>query len=131
MTHGLFFQFFSISQVELNTPFVAAILTIVGYSINDTIVLFDRIRENLKYRNKEGLNDLVNRSIRQTIVRSINTSLTTLLVLGSLLVLGGDTLIPFAMPLFFGVISGTYSSIFVASPVWLAIKHKQHKKRLA
>ncbi len=123
---------FSITQIELNSPFVAAILTIVGYSINDTIVVFDRIRENLKLSNKEyTLNDKVNLSIKQTVVRSINTSLTTLLVLGSLLFLAGDTLRPFALPLFFGVISGTYSSIFLASPIWTAWKHRELNKKKA
>ncbi|WP_353892616.1 protein translocase subunit SecF [Proteinivorax hydrogeniformans] len=119
---------FSIFNIELNTPFVAAILTIVGYSINDTIVVFDRVRENLKYKAKESDSEIVNTSISQTIVRSVNTSLTTILVLGSLLFLGGETLQPFAIPLFFGVISGTYSSIFVASPVWLALRNKSAKK---
>ncbi|SHJ72576.1 protein translocase subunit secF [Anaerobranca californiensis DSM 14826] len=122
---------FSITQIELNQPFVAAILTIVGYSINDTIVVFDRIRENLKYPGKD-LAQKVNESISQTLRRSINTSVTTLLVLGSILFFAGDTLKPFAIPLFFGVISGTYSSIFLASPLWHAWKvfegNKKHKK---
>jgi preprotein translocase SecF subunit len=109
---------FSIFRVELNSPFVAAILTIVGYSINDTIVVFDRIRENVRYEGDRHLADTVNLSIRQTLVRSMNTSVTTLLVVGSLLFLGGDTIRPFALPLFIGIISGTYSSIFVASPIW-------------
>ena len=119
---------FSITQIELNSPFVAAILTIVGYSINDTIVIFDRIRENLKFPGKD-LAEKVNKSISQTIVRSINTSLTTLLVLGSLLFLAGETLRPFAFPLFVGVISGTYSSIFLASPIWTAWKNKELDKK--
>ncbi|WP_350344441.1 protein translocase subunit SecF [Proteinivorax tanatarense] len=119
---------FSIFNIELNTPFIAAILTIVGYSINDSIVIFDRIRENLKYKGKESDVEIVNTSINQTIVRSINTSFTTILVLGSLLFLGGETLRPFAIPLFFGVISGTYSSIFVASPVWLALRNRKLQK---
>lgn len=111
---------FSLFRVELNSPFVAAILTIVGYSINDTIVVFDRIRENVRYEGDKHLADTVNLSIRQTLVRSLNTSVTTLLVVGSLLFLGGDTIRPFALPLFIGIISGTYSSIFVASPLWFS-----------
>ena len=122
---------FSITQIELNSPFVAAILTIVGYSINDTIVVFDRIRENLKLLPGKDLAEKVDTSISQTIVRSINTSLTTLLVLGSLLFLGGDTIRPFALPLFFGIISGTYSSIFLASPIWTAWKMRSMNKKVA
>lgn len=121
---------FSLTQIELNREFVAAILTIVGYSINDTIVVFDRIRENLKLPGKD-LAEKVDRSISQTMVRSINTSLTTLLVLGSLLFLGGDTIRPFALPLFFGIISGTYSSIFLASPIWTAWKMRGMNKKVA
>lgn len=121
---------FSVTQIELNSPFVAAILTIVGYSINDTIVVFDRIRENLKFPGKD-LAEKVDRAISQTVVRTINTSLTTLLVLGSILFLAGDTLRPFALPLFVGVISGTYSSIFLASPFWHAWKLRERSKKIA
>ncbi|MTI94979.1 MAG: protein translocase subunit SecF [Firmicutes bacterium] len=121
---------FSILQVELNSPFVATILIIVGYSINDTIVLFDRIRENLKYESSlKVLDQTVNRSINQTLVRSLNTSLTTLLVIGSLLFLGGETIRPFALPLFIGIISGTFSSIFIASPIWYSWRMRETKVR--
>lgn len=119
---------FSIFRVELNSPFVAAILTIVGYSINDTIVVFDRIRENLKFETSEKrLAATVNLSINQTLVRSLMTSVTTLLVVGALLFLGGDTITPFALPLFIGIFSGTFSSIFVASPLWYVWKTREHK----
>lgn len=119
---------FSIFRVELNSPFVAAILTIVGYSINDTIVVFDRIRENLKFDTSEKrLAATVNLSINQTLVRSLMTSVTTLLVVGALLFLGGDTIAPFALPLFIGIFSGTFSSIFVASPLWYVWKTREHK----
>lgn len=119
---------FSIFRVELNSPFVAAILTIVGYSINDTIVLFDRIRENLKYEPSEKrLGTTVNLSINQTLVRSVMTSLTTLLVVGALLFLGGETIAPFALPLFIGIFTGTFSSIFVASPLWYMWRAREHK----
>lgn len=119
---------FSIFRVELNSPFVAAILTIVGYSINDTIVVFDRIRENLKFDTSEKrLAATVNLSINQTLVRSLMTSVTTLLVVGALLFLGGDTITPFALPLFIGIFSGTFSSIFVASPLWYVWKTREHK----
>lgn len=109
---------FALLNVEIDSTFVAAILTIVGYSINDTIVVFDRIRENLKKRKKEPLGDIVNISINQTLARSINTSLTTLFAVIALLLFGGETTKVFALALFIGLISGTYSSIFIASPIW-------------
>lgn len=113
---------FSLLQIEVNSVFIAAILTIIGYSINDTIVIFDRIRENLRKYKKEDLNVLVNKSIGQTIARSINTSLTTLFVLVALYVLGGDTTRTFALALLIGITSGAYSSIFTASPIWLELR---------
>jgi len=109
---------YAILKIPVNSPFIAAILTIVGYSINDTIVVFDRLRENLKYRKKETCFEIADTSIKQTLTRSINTSLTTLLVIGCLYVLGVESIKEFALPLLAGVITGTYSSIFIASPVW-------------
>ncbi len=121
---------FSLFQVEMNSPFVAVVLTIIGYSINDTIVVFDRIRENLKATPSDKLlEQTVNTSINQTLVRSLSTSFTTLLVVGSLLFLGGETIRPFSLPLFIGIFSGTYSSIFVASPVWLTWRQQQVPRR--
>ncbi len=120
---------FSLFRIEINSPFVAAILTIFGYSINDTIVVFDRIRENLKEMKKYGYRDIVNHSINQTIVRSINTSVTTLLVLSALYIFGGIPLRPFIAALLVGVISGTYSSLFVASPLWVTWKDWEQSKR--
>ncbi len=120
---------FSLLQVEVNGPFVAAILTIIGYSINDTIVLFDRVRENLKGRRKVDFTEIIDRSINQTLLRSINTSGTTLLVLLSLFILGGVALRPFILALLIGVVTGTYSSIFIASQVWFSWKHYQESKR--
>lgn len=120
---------FSLAQIEINSSFVAALLTIIGYSINDTIVIYDRIRENLKHRKKESLEVLLNNSISQTIVRSINTSATTLFAVAALLVLGGATTRVFALALLVGLFSGTYSSIFTASPVWLELKMWQQRKR--
>lgn len=123
---------FSIFQVEMNSPFVAVVLTIIGYSINDTIVVFDRVRENLKATPSDKLlEQTVNTSINQTLVRSLSTSFTTLLVVGSLLFLGGETIRPFSLPLFIGIFSGTYSSIFVASPVWLTWRQRERKQRPA
>lgn len=120
---------FSLLQIEINSPFVAAVLTIFGYSINDTIVVFDRIRENLKGMKKEDYIDVVNESINQTIVRSINTSLTTLLVLLALFIFGGIALRPLIAALLVGVISGTYSSLFVASPLWVTWKEWETSKK--
>lgn len=107
---------------EINTAFVAAILTVVGYSINDTIVIFDRIRENLTIRRREPLDELVNTSIRQTIARSINTSSTTLLVLVTLYVFGGSSIRDFTLTLLVGIVAGTFSSIFIASPLWYLLR---------
>jgi preprotein translocase subunit SecF len=116
---------FSLAQIEINSSFVAAILLIVGYSINDTIVIFDRIRENLKNRKRgEEIEVIANNSLQQTMRRSINTSLTTLLAVGALLILGGSTLRPFSLALFIGIISGTYSSIFFASPIWVDMRKR-------
>ncbi|MGM9572670.1 MAG: protein translocase subunit SecF [bacterium] len=109
---------FSILQKEIDVTFVAAILTIVGYSINDTIVIFDRIRENLRHKSKkESLKDLMNRSIYQSLTRSIYTPLTVLFTLVSLYIFGGETLSNFTLAMILGVLVGTYSSIFNASPL--------------
>lgn len=121
---------FSLLQIEINSPFVAVILTIVGYSINNTIVIFDRLRENLRHNPSEKvLAETVNASINQTLIRSVNTSITTMLTVGALLFLGGETLTPFALPLFIGLITGTFSSIFLASPLWYAWKVRDSKVR--
>ena len=110
---------------EINTPFIAAVLTILGYSINDTIVVFDRIRETLKRKNSPELGDAINISINQVMTRSINTSLTTFLAVIAILVFGGESLKTFITTLLIGVVAGTYSSIFVASPlVYLLEKNK-------
>jgi preprotein translocase subunit SecF len=110
---------------EINTPFIAAVLTILGYSINDTIVVFDRIRETLKRKNSPELGDAINISINQVMTRSINTSLTTFLAVIAILVFGGESLKTFITTLLIGVVAGTYSSIFVASSlVYLLEKNK-------
>ena len=106
-----------ILNVELNLLIVTALLTLAGYSLNDTVVVFDRVRENLKRETGERLVPLVNRSINEVLRRTIVTSVTTLLVLAAIMALGGDVLFDFAFTLFIGVIIGTFSSIFVASPV--------------
>lgn len=103
--------------IEIDSLFVTAILTVLGFSVHDTIVVFDRIRENLKVYAGQSLEFVVNHSISQTLVRSLNTSLTVLFVLLALLLFGGETIRYFVLALFIGIIAGTYSSIFVASPI--------------
>ncbi len=130
----LIIAIFSLFQLEINSPFIAAVLTIIGYSINDTIVVFDRVRENLKYRRKRTLKEVVNDSINENLVRSVNTSLTTLIVLLSLFIafnyfVGGVDLRLFALALLVGIVSGTYSSIFIASPVWFSWRSKDENYR--
>jgi preprotein translocase subunit SecF len=125
--------FFSVTDREISIPVIAGILTVVGYSLNDTIVVSDRIRENLRSRKREGYQNVVNASINETLSRTIITSLTTLMVVLCLVVLGGPVIRDFALTLLVGVIVGTYSSIFVASPVlveWEAwqVRRKKRKK---
>ena len=108
---------FSILSLEVNLSIVAAVLTIVGYSMNDTVVIYDRIRENLLKYSKINTNEIANISVNETLSRTVITSLTTLLALGSIFILGGEILKGFSFAMILGVIIGTYSSIFVASPV--------------
>jgi preprotein translocase subunit SecF len=118
--------FLAIFRVEIALPTVAAILTIVGYSLNDTIVVFDRVRENLSAKGgrREDPKELINRSINETLPRTVLTSGTTLAVLSALLVVGGAVIRDFTMVLILGVVIGTYSSIFVASPALLEIQKR-------
>jgi preprotein translocase subunit SecF len=110
---------------EVNTPFIAAVLTILGYSINDTIVVFDRIRESLRRKNSSDFGEVLNKSVNQVMTRSINTSITTLLAIIAILFFGGDSLKTFIVTLLIGVLAGTYSSIFLATPiVYLLEKNK-------
>jgi len=126
------FGFLSLFKVEITLATVAAILTIVGYSLNDTIVVFDRIRENLKKRRKEDYDVILDSSINETLPRTLLTSGTTLVTLVSLFLLGGGVIRPFAMVLILGITIGTYSSIWVASPALLEIErrigHKEKKR---
>ena len=111
--------FFSFTGIEMSLGVLAAVLTIVGYSLNDTVVVFDRIRENLRLKRGADFTNLVNSSINETLSRTVITGTTTLLVLLSLIFLGGEVLRDFAITLFVGIVIGTYSSIFVASPIVL------------
>ncbi|MBU3905508.1 protein translocase subunit SecF [Patescibacteria group bacterium] len=126
ITVGIFAVLGKFFGVEINTAFVAAILTVLGYSVNDTIVVFDRVRENLP-KSEEDFEGTINTSVNQTITRSINTSITTLLVLLSIVFFGGATIRDFILALSIGVFVGTYSSIFLASPIlviWEKIRNR-------
>ena len=108
---------FSVLSLEINLSIIAAVLTIVGYSMNDTVVIYDRIRENLNKYNRLNISEIANLSINDTLARTIITSVTTLLALLSIFILGGEILRGFSFAMILGVIIGTYSSIFVASPI--------------
>ena len=111
---------------EIDTPFIAAILTILGYSINDTIVVFDRIRENMKRKNRGTFEQCLDKSVNQVMIRSLNTSVTTLFAIIAILVFGGDSLKTFIMTLLIGILAGTYSSVFIATPlVYIFDKNKK------
>jgi preprotein translocase subunit SecF len=120
---------FSLMNKEFTLPIIAALLTIIGYSLNDTIVVFDRIRENIKKLRKEPLKEVINISINETLGRTILTSVTTLIVVIILFLLGGGVIHDFAFALLVGVIVGTYSSIFVASPILLFLGEKERPRR--
>ena len=124
---------FSILQKQVDSSFVAALLTIVGYSINDTIVIFDRIRENLRLHFRRGgdIVELANRSIYQTLTRSLYTVLTVLFTTFALYWFGGDTTKDFSFALLIGFFSGCYSSIFVASPLWVTLRNWNEAKKAA
>ena len=119
---------FCFTQLEFNLPIIAAILTIVGYSMNDTVVVYDRVRENLRKHRSDSMLDLLNLSINNTLSRTIMTSVTTLLALVSLYVFGGSVIKGFTFAMIWGVLVGTYSSLFIASPIMLdTIKKKEIK----
>lgn len=128
---GLFSIFSLVWGLEIDSLFITAALTVIGFSVHDTIVVFDRIRENSKYLSKnKNFGDIANDSINQTLVRSINTSLTTLITLGTLYLFGGETTKNFVGAMFLGIASGTYSSIFVASALlvwWRELAKKKPK----
>ncbi|MFJ7744189.1 protein translocase subunit SecDF [Peribacillus sp. NPDC097295] len=135
LIHDAFFiiTIFSLLRLEVDITFIAAVLTIVGYSINDTIVTFDRIRENLRHSRKiktvEELENIVNISIRQTLTRSINTVLTVLVTVVALAIFGSEAIRNFSIALFIGLICGVYSSLLIASQLWLDLKIKELKKK--
>ncbi|WP_086074631.1 protein translocase subunit SecF [Paenibacillus camerounensis] len=119
---------FSIFRLEVDITFIVAVLTIIGYSINDTIVIFDRIRENLRFgkqKTYEDLKVLVNKSISQTLMRSLYTAFTVFIAAFFLLVMGGESIKMFSLAMVVGLLFGAYSSIFIASPLWLLLKKRQ------
>ena len=115
----LVFGLFAVTKMEFSLTAVAAILTVIGYSMNDTVVVFDRLRENLRKYKTMPLKDVINLSINETLSRTIITGVTAIFALGVLALLGGDTLFPFSVALIFGIVFGTYSSIYVGAPIIL------------
>jgi len=115
----LVFGLFAVTQMEFTLTGVAAILTVIGYSMNDTVVVFDRLRENLRKYKKMPLKNVINLTINETLSRTIITGVTALMALAALAVLGGETLFPFSIALMFGIVFGTYSSIYVGAPIIL------------
>lgn len=115
--------FFALTQLEFDLNIVAAILTIIGYSLNDTIVVYDRIRENLRKYRKMGIEETLNLSINETLSRTIVTSISMMIALGTLVVLGGSVLFGFSVAMLLGIVIGTYSSIFIGAPIlmWLGV----------
>ena len=127
LVHDVFITIgiFTITQIEFNLTIIAAILTIVGYSLNDTVVVFDRVRENLRRYKTMELKDVLNKSINETLSRTVMTSVTTLIALITLYILGGDVIRGFTFAMIWGVIIGTYSSVFIASVILLRLGVKR------
>jgi preprotein translocase subunit SecF len=127
--------FVCIARIQINSSYIAAVLTIVGYSINDTIVVFDRIRENNKRFGKSKTRKAIaDMSITETLPRTINTSATTLITILAVYIFGVQSIKEFALPIIVGLISGTYSSIFIASPTWVALleaKDRRHQQKIS
>ena len=123
---------YSISNIAINTTFIAAMLTVVGYSINNTIVIFDRIRKNSKSRRRsESISEMTNRSISETLGRTINSTITTLITIVLIYILGVTTIKEFALPLIIGIVIGAYTSIFIASTFWASWKEAEAEAKAA
>lgn len=120
---------YAIAYVPINTTFIAAMLTVVGYSINNTIVVFDRVRENMKNIKGKTISEVVNNSIWESMGRTINTTITTLITIVLLYIIGVASIKEFAFPLIVGVVAGAYSSIFIASPFWATWKEAEQKTK--
>ena len=120
--------FYALFGFTVSTSFIAAILTIVGYSINATIIVFDSVRENIRFMKKASSDEIADAAIRKSYFRAINSSITTLLTIGVVYVMGVDSIREFALPIIVGIISGTYSSLFIAGPFWAWWKGSDKKK---
>ena len=126
---------FGIFKLEINSIFIAAILTIIGYSINNTIVIFDRIRENRnkllndKNLSKDELKEVANTSIKETMIRSINTTITTILPIACLIFFGSKEIVAFDIAILIGLIAGAYSSIFISSSIWVYFEYKLSNRK--
>ena len=129
ITFGTFAILGKFLGVEVDIAFVVALMTILGYSVNDTIVVFDRVRENLIKKGSDKFVEAINEGVSQTVARSINTSLTTLLVLIALFLFGGDSIHYFSLALIVGIVAGTYSSIFLAAPLLATWQDISNRKR--
>ena len=125
----LVLAFYAIFHVQVNNPFIAGILTVVGYSINDTIVVFDRIRENIKYSRRGSTEELIDRSVTQTLGRSLMTSFTTLIVMVPLFIMTGEAVREFTLPLMVGVIVGAASSITICSPLYYEFSYRGQESK--
>ena len=126
---------YALFSIPVNESFIAAVLTILGYSLNDTIVIYDRIRENTKISRKDTVEGIVNKSIMQSMSRTINTTITTVLCVLTIFLFavynGIGSIREFTFPILIGLISGTYSSIFIASPLWVMFRQGQARKKVA
>ena len=131
LAHDLFVMItaYSLFSIPLNSTMIAALLTILGYSINATIIIFDRIRENKRLHPEYTIDESANSGIRSTFTRSLNTTITTLLTIGTIYFLGVASIREFALPLIIGIVSGFYSSVFLAAPIWSVLKKAFSKKQ--
>ncbi|KJV89151.1 protein-export membrane protein SecF [Rickettsia bellii str. RML An4] len=120
--------FMSITKLDFNLSTIAAVLTIIGYSVNDSVVIYDRIRENLRKYHKKGITEIINLSINETLSRTILTVVTTLLANLALVLFGGEAIRSFSVLVFFGIIAGTYSSIFISAPILTIFANKKFEK---
>ncbi|MBR2183787.1 MAG: protein translocase subunit SecF [Acidaminococcaceae bacterium] len=119
-------SWFSLLQLEIDSTFVAALLTVVGYSVNGTIIIFDRIRENMKiHRRSETVTDMIDNSIKSTLTRTVYTTVTTLFAIVAIFLFGGETIHNFSFAMLVGCCSGTYTSILLAGTIWLFLQHKK------
>lgn len=125
----LMLGFYALFRIPVNNSFVAAVLTIVGYSINNTIVIFDRVRENVRKSRDASYEEIADNSVRQSLNRTINSSITTLLTIGMLYILGVNSIREFALPIIVGIVAGTYASVFLCAPLWVKMKEANAKRK--